>query len=97
MELNRDYFFETFDVYQHGKTAWINLIQFLATKLHQRPVLVHSRMNFVKVIQNQLLFRKPLILCVNYVQVQTEQFENSPTILLHPVFIFSKTYITKFI
>ena len=53
----------------------MNLIQFLAMKLHQGPVfidgmvnstevVVHSKTNFVKVVQNQLLFRKPLMLCV---------------------------------
>ena len=45
-------------------------------KLHQGPmfidgmvnsteVVVHSKTNFVKVVLNQLLFRKPLMLCAN--------------------------------
>ena len=47
----------------------MNLIQFLLMKLHQGPVfidgvvtsvevVVHSKTNFVKVVQNQLLLRK---------------------------------------
>ena len=51
--------------------------RFLAMKLHQGPVfidgmvsstkvVVHSKTNFVKVVQNQLLFRKPLMLCANW-------------------------------
>ena len=50
----------------------MNLIKFLAMKLHQEPVfidgmlnstevVVHSKTDFVKVVQNQLLFRKPLL------------------------------------
>ena len=49
----------------------MNLIQFLAMKLHQKPVfidgmvnstvvVVYSKTNFVKVVQNLLLFRKLL-------------------------------------
>ena len=52
----------------------MNLIQFLAMKLHQGPVfidgmlnsteiVVPSKTNFVKVMQTQLLFRKSLMLC----------------------------------
>ena len=55
----------------------MNLIQFLAMKLHHGPVfidglvnsteiVVHSKANFVKVIQNQLLFQKPLMLRANW-------------------------------
>ena len=49
----------------------MNLIQFLAMKLRQAQVnsaevLVLSKTNFVKVVQNQLLFRKPLMLCTNW-------------------------------
>ena len=55
----------------------MNLIQFLTMKLRQRQVfidgmvnstevVVHSKTNFVKVVQNQLLFRKPLMLCANW-------------------------------
>ena len=51
----------------------MKLIQFLAMKLHQGPVFIDGVMNstevvgrfktnFVKVVQNQLLFRKPLLL-----------------------------------
>ena len=29
-------------------------------------VVLHSKTNFVKVVQNHLLFRKPLMLCANY-------------------------------
>ena len=54
----------------------MNLIQFLTMRLHQEPlfidgmvnlseVLVHYKTDFVNVIQNQLLFRKPLMLCAN--------------------------------
>ena len=54
----------------------MNLIQFLVMNLHQGPVFIdsmvnstevvsHSKTNFVKVVQNQLLFRKPLMLCAN--------------------------------
>ena len=63
----------TFDVDELNNTASINLIQFLAMKLHPGPVfidgilnstqvVIHSKTNFVKVIQSQLLFRKPLML-----------------------------------
>ena len=63
-----DYFFYNFRC---------GLIQFLATKLLQGPVFiygmvhsteveVYSNTNFVKVIQNELLFRKPLMLCANW-------------------------------
>ena len=56
----------------------MNLIQFMAKKLHQGPVLidsmvnsteivVHSKMNFMKIVQNQLLFRKPLMLCAQLI------------------------------
>ena len=49
----------------------MNIIPFLAMKLHQRPVfidsmvnstevVVHSKTNFVKAVQNQLLFRKTI-------------------------------------
>ena len=55
----------------------MKLIQFLTIKLHQGPmffdgilnsteVVVHSKTNFVKVVQNKLLFRKPLMLCANW-------------------------------
>ena len=54
----------------------MNFIQFLAMKLHQGPVfingmvnsteiVVQKKTNFVKIFQNQLLFRKPLMLCAN--------------------------------
>ena len=54
----------------------MNLIQRLAMRLYQIPVfvdamvnsievVVHSTTNFVKFVQNQLLFRKPLMLCAN--------------------------------
>ena len=66
----------------------MNLIQFLAMKLHHPPVfvdgmvnstevVVHSKTNFVKVVQNQLLFRKSLMLCakqdrhVTYREIET--------------------------
>ena len=69
-------FFTTFDVVIHKGTS-MNLIQFLAMKLHQGPVFIdgmenssevanHSKTNFVKVVHNQLLFRKPLMLCANW-------------------------------
>ena len=56
---------------------WIDELQFLAMKLHQGPVIidcmvnstegvVHTKTNFVKVVQNQLLFRKPLMLCASW-------------------------------
>ena len=79
-ELNREHF-RAIIVYnfRHGLTQQqqsMNLIQFLAMKLHQGPVfidvmenltevVVQSKTNFVKVVQNQLLFRKPLMLCAN--------------------------------
>ena len=55
----------------------MHLIKFLVMKLHQGPgfmdgivnsieVLVHSKTNFLKVVQHQLLFRKPLMLCANW-------------------------------
>ena len=61
---------------QHVHRASMNLIQFLAMNLHQGPVFIDgivnstefvfpSKTNFVKVVQNQLLFRKPLMLCAN--------------------------------
>ena len=61
MELNREHF---------------RAIIFKKVQQHQGPVfidgtvnstegIVHSKTNFVKVVQNQLLFRKPLMLCVN--------------------------------
>ena len=51
----------------------MHLIKFLTMKLHQGPALidgmvistevtVHSKKNFVKIVQNQLLLWKPLIL-----------------------------------
>ena len=50
----------------------MKLIQFLAMKLHRGPVfiddmlnltdvVVHSKTNFMKVVQNQVLFRKTLM------------------------------------
>ena len=72
-ELNRKYF-HTLIFYNN--TTSMNLIQFLAMKLHQGPVfmdgmvnwtevVIHSKTNFVKVIRNQLLLRKPLMLYTN--------------------------------
>ena len=63
-------FFTTFDVDQLNNSASMNLIQFLTMKLYQGPVfidgivnstevVVHSKTNFMKVVQNQLFFRKP--------------------------------------
>ena len=60
-----------------NNSALMNLIQFLAMKLHKGPVfidgmvkstevVVHSKSNFVKAVQNQLLFPKPLMLCANW-------------------------------
>ena len=33
--------------------------------VNSTAIVVHSKTNFVKVFQNQLLFRKPLMLCAN--------------------------------
>ena len=68
--------FTTFVVDELNNSVSMNLIQFLAMKFHQGPVfidgilnstevVVHSKMNFMKVVPNQLLFRKPLMLCAN--------------------------------
>ena len=65
-------FFTTFSVDKLNNSASMDLIQFLAMKIHQGPVfvdgmvnstevVVYSRTNFVKVVQNQLLFRKQLM------------------------------------
>ena len=70
-------FFTTFDVDKLNNSASMNLIQFLAMKLHQGPVfingmvnstelVVHSKTNFVKVVQNQFLSWKTLMLCPNW-------------------------------
>ena len=63
MELNREHYraiiFTIFDVDYHNNSASMDLIQFVAMKLHQEPVLidgmvhstevvVHSKTNFVK-------------------------------------------------
>ena len=59
-----------------NNSASMNLIQLLAMKLPQGPVFIdgmvnltevvaHSKTNFVKVVQNQLLLRKPLMPCDN--------------------------------
>ena len=78
MELNREHFraiiFYNFRLL--NISASMNLFQFLTMKLYQGPlfidgmvntaeVVVHSTTNFVKVVQIQLLLRKPLTLCVN--------------------------------
>ena len=81
MELNCEHFCAIiFYNFRRGLTQQhrieLNLIQFLAMKLHQGPVFsddmvnsievaVHSKTNIVKVVQNKLLFRKPLMLCAN--------------------------------
>ena len=81
MELNREHFRGIiFYTIRRGLTQQqciegLNSI-FWGLKLHQEPVfidgmvnstkvIVHSKTNFVKVVQNQLLFRKPLMLCAN--------------------------------
>ena len=58
--------------------ASLNSIQFLAIMLHQEPVflngtvnstkvVIYSKTNLVKVVQNRkLLFRQPLMLCANW-------------------------------
>ena len=38
---------------------------FIDGMVNSTEIVVHSKANFVKVVQNQLLFRKPLILCAN--------------------------------
>ena len=80
MELNREHFsaiiFYNFRCRLLNNSALMNLIQFLAMKLYQGlvfidgmmnsiEVVVHSKMNFVKVVQNQFLFRKPLMMYAN--------------------------------
>ena len=82
MELNREHFFAIiFYNFRCGLTQQqcideLNSI-FGNEKLHQGPVfingmvnstevIVYSKMNFVKVVQNQLLFRQPLVLCANW-------------------------------
>ena len=79
MELNRKHFHAIiFYNFPSGLTqqqrASMNLIQFVAMKPHQGTVFIHgiiystevvvySKTDFVKVLQNQLLFPKPLMLC----------------------------------
>ena len=69
MKLNREHI-------RSNNSASMNLIQFSVMKLHQGPVfidgminstevVVHSKTNFVNVVQNQLLFWKSLMLCAN--------------------------------
>ena len=38
---------------------------FIGGMVNSAEVVVHSKTNFVKVVQNQLLLRKPLMLCAN--------------------------------
>ena len=38
---------------------------FIDGKVNATEVVVHSMTNIVKVVQNQLLFRKPLMMCAN--------------------------------
>ena len=80
MELNREHFcaitFLNFRRRLTQQQCIDDLIIFFAMKLHQGPVfsdgmvnstdvVVHSKTNFVKVVQNHLLFQKPLIMCAN--------------------------------
>ena len=39
---------------------------FIDGMANSTEVVVHSKTNFVKVVQNQLLFQKPLMLCANW-------------------------------
>ena len=76
MKLNREHCRAIiFYNFRLNNSASINLIQFLVIKLHQvfiddmvnsTEFVVHSKTNFVKDVQNQLLFRKPLMLCANW-------------------------------
>ena len=81
MELNREHFraiiFYNFRCGLTQQQCTDELNPFLAMKLHQEPVfidgtanstevVVHSKTNFMKVVQNQLLFPKPLMLCANW-------------------------------
>ena len=79
MELNREHFHAViFYNFRRGLTQQqcIDELKFLAIKLRQgsvfidgmvnsTEVVVRSKTNFLKVVQNQLLFQKPLMLCVN--------------------------------
>ena len=79
MELNREHFRAIFNNFRRGLTQQqcideLNSIfgdeALSRTSVcrwygNSTEVVVHSKMNFVKVVLNQLLFRKPLMLWAN--------------------------------
>ena len=72
MELNRKHFraiiFYTFRrvLTQQQSIDELNSIFGDEAPLRSTEVVAHSKTNFVKVVQDQLLFRKPLTLCANW-------------------------------
>ena len=72
MELNLEHFHAIiFYIFQRGLTQQQCIDELNSIDKHDgimvnsTEVVVHSKPNFVKVVQNQLLFRKPLNLCAN--------------------------------
>ena len=71
MELNREHFFAiTFYNFRRGLTQQqcvdeLNSIFGDEAPPRTTEVVVHSKTNFMKIVQNQLLFHKPLMLCAN--------------------------------
>ena len=71
MELNREHFRAIiFYNIRRGLTQQQCIIErslsvFIDGMVNSTEVVVHSKTNFVKVVRNQFLFRKPLMLCVN--------------------------------
>ena len=73
MELNREHFCAIiFYNFRRGLTQRHHIDEVNSIFEDEAPsrtsvyVVVHSKKNFVKVVQNQLLFRKPLMLCANW-------------------------------
>ena len=78
MELNREHFrVIIFYNLRHGLTQQQCIVELNSIFGDEAPsrtsgmvnssgLIVHSKMNFVKAVQNQLLFRKPLILRANW-------------------------------
>ena len=78
MELNREHFRAIIYNFRRGLTQQkcideLNSIfgdetpskAIMGGMVKSTEVVVHSKTNFVKIVQNQLLFRKPLMLCAN--------------------------------
>ena len=43
--------------------------------VNSTEIVVHSKTNFVKVVENQTLFRKPLLVCANHRHVTYHEIE----------------------